>query len=71
MQWLITLKKEVSPNQLDSLLAQCGSERSGTPPIPLNDEQVIEVSGPQDLPQKLASDERVLKVSPNSSFTLY
>lgn len=72
MEWLITLKKELDLDQIDSLLAQWGCERSETPPVPLGDgEQVIEVSGPRDLPQKVTSEKRVLKVSPNSPLTLY
>jgi hypothetical protein len=72
MEWLITLQRDVDVDEIDAMLSQWGSERNDSPPIPLGDsEQAIEVSGPRDLPQKAQADPRVVKVSPNSTLTLY
>ncbi len=73
MDWLLTVKKQVPPDEIDALLASWGCERDAEiPPVPLgDDEQVIAVTGPRDLPQMAAHEVRVRKVSPNSPLTLY
>jgi hypothetical protein len=72
MEWLVTTKARKGLSELESKLAQWGCELTGTPPIPLgDDEQVIEVSGPRDLPEKARQDPDIIKVSPNSPITLY
>lgn len=70
-KWLVTLKKEVGLNQLDKVLKKHNCERSDSMPIPLgDDEQVVAVSGPPDLPQKLQENPGIINVYPNSDFTL-
>lgn len=72
MEWLITAKADTNLEELESKLARWGGERTGLPPIALGeDEQVIEVSGPADLPSKAQADDSIIKVSPNSPMTLY
>lgn len=67
MDWLITTRRDFSLEQLDDLLARLNCERVSDDPIPLGtNEQVVEVTGPKDLPDRLKGDARVLKVSPNS-----
>lgn len=72
MEWLVTLNKDVEPEEIDQLLLQLGCERTGSPAIPLeNDEQVVEVTGPHNLQQKLNRENRNIKISPNSTYSLY
>ena len=72
MDWLITFKKSISADELERILAQSGCTAEESPPIPLGeDEQVISVTGPPDLPRRLQPEEGILKVSPNSPLTLY
>ncbi|MEM7226348.1 MAG: hypothetical protein AAF495_25460 [Pseudomonadota bacterium] len=73
MKWLITTQKcDLSEGLADLLAAEgCRLDRD-EPPIPLGeDEQVIEVEGPVDLPDRLAHNALILKVSPSSDLTLY
>ncbi len=72
MEWLITTKANANLEELEAKLAEWGSRRTGLPPIPLgDDEQVIEVSGPADLPRKAQDEDLIVKVSPSSPMTLY
>lgn len=72
MQWLVTLRGNLESAQIDELLGRAGGERGAAPPIPLDDsQQVVEVMGPRDLPQKLQMEKDVFKVSPNSTLTLF
>jgi len=72
MEWLITTKASADLGELDSKLAQWDCQRTGTPPVPLGaGEQVIEASGPRDLPEKARGERAILKVSPSSRLTLY
>ena len=72
MEWLITTKVGTSPEELESKFTEWGCEWTGRPPIPLGaDEQVIEVYGPADLPEKVQGEEPIIKVSPSSPMTLY
>lgn len=72
MEWLITAKANANLEELEAKFAEWGCERTGLPPIPLDDdEQVIEVSGPADLPRKVQGEDPIIKVSPNSPMTLY
>lgn len=73
MKWLVTTKTSLNVAQLAEKLAVWGCELDeNNPPIPLDgDEQVFQISGPRDLPQKVQGDATVLKVSPSSELTLY
>ncbi len=72
MEWLITVKADTPLEELEARLAEWGSKRTGSPPIPLGeDEQVIEVSGPANLPRKAQDEDLIVKVSPSSPMTLY
>jgi hypothetical protein len=73
MNWLVTVEKGKKQGEIDALLRSWGCERDAeNPPIPIGeDEEVISVTGPCDLPQKAKGERRVRKVSPNSTMTLY
>ena len=72
MEWLITTKANANLEELEAKFAKWGCERTGLPPIPLgDDEQVIEVSGPANLPKKVHDQGSVVKVSPSSPMELY
>jgi len=71
MEWLITTKV-TNLEELEAKLAEWGCERTGLPPIPLGDDElVIEVSGPADLSKKVRDEDPIIKVSPSSPMTLY
>lgn len=72
MEWLVTAKSDTRLEELEARLARWGGKLAGRPPVPLgDDEQVIEVTGPADLPSKAQADDCIIKVSPNSPMTLY
>ena len=72
MEWLITTKANANLEELEAKLAEWGFERTGFPPILLDDEQVIEVSGPEDLPRRVQDEDPIIiKVSPSSPMKLY
>lgn len=73
MDWLITVKADADLEQLRIKLTAYGCEIArNLAPIPLEDnEQVIEIVGPSDLPQKVAGDDSILGVFPNSELTLF
>ena len=73
MDWLITTKADIDIERLLAKLSGYGCKiPDDLAPTPLgSDEQVIEVVGPKDLPQKVAGDETILGVFPNSDLTLY
>jgi len=72
MKWLITTKANANLEELEGKLTEWGCEPTGLPPIPLDDdEQVIEVSGPANLPRKVPDEDPIIKVSPSSPMTLY
>ncbi len=72
MEWLITTKADANLEELEAKLAEWGCERTGLPPIPLSDdEQVIEISGPANLPWRVREGDPVIKVSPSSPMKLY
>lgn len=72
MDWLVTFTKDIPPEEMKRILAQGGCTEDLSPPIPLGEnEQVVSTTGPADLPTRLRDERGVLKVSPNSSLTLY
>lgn len=73
MKWLITTKSNADLSRIVKELAAwgCVSQNWGMP-IPLGDEeQVIEVEGPPNLPEIAVQDNAIIKVSPSSELTLY
>ena len=73
MKWLITTPAGIDVQELLARLVAfgCTTDQGGTP-IPLDQgEQVIEVEGPRDLPERAAGEPGILKLSPNSELTLY
>lgn len=72
MDWLVTFRSSVAPEEMRRVLEQSGCAADEVPPVPLDGgEHVVSAQGPPDLPQRLALQEGVVKVSPNSSLTLY
>jgi hypothetical protein len=74
MEGDITTKANANLEELEAKFAEWGCERIGVPPIlfEADDEQVIIVSCPEDLPRKVHDkDPIIIKVSPNSPQTKY
>jgi len=73
MKWLVTTPKGIDVGRLIERLSAFGCTADpDLAPIPLDDnEQVIEVDGPKDLPARASGESQILKVSPNSEMTLY
>ncbi len=72
MRWLITVSSSLDDSQLQDLLAELSCETSeDAGPIPLEQDVVIEVEGPPDLPEMTQRDARVIAVHPSSDMDLY
>lgn len=72
MHWLVTIKGELAPRTLRTVLARCGGEKlDDLDPIPLDGDQVVEVEGPHDLPDRAAAVPEIRAVHPSSELTLY
>ena len=73
MNWLITTKTDVDLEQLLAKLAVFGCEMmDDAAPIPLGEnEQVFEITGPDDLTEKITGDDSILDIYPNSELTLF
>ena len=73
MKWLVTIPAGLDIKRVRAKLSALGcSADDDQEPIPLdNNEQVIEVEGPRDLPKRAAREHEILKVSPSSDLTLY
>jgi hypothetical protein len=70
-EWLITTNRDTDLRELESRCREWGCEVIGSP-IPLGDnEQVVGVYGPMDLPERLQSTYPGLKVHPSSPITLH
>jgi hypothetical protein len=65
--WLITTAAGENLERLRRIVASHGATLADIPPTPLEEgEQVLEVEGPDDLPERLQTDPAIHKVSPNS-----
>lgn len=72
MYWLVTIKGELDPRSLRTVLARCGGEMlDKLDPIPLDGDQVVEIEGPRDLPDRAAAVPEIRAVHPSSELTLY
>ena len=73
MDWLITTKANTDMEQLLTKLSGYGCKiADDLTPVPLGaNEQVIEVTGPNNLPEKIVGDDSILGIFPNSELTLY
>ena len=73
MRWLLTVQKGYDQTELRSRLAAWGCEiSSAEDPVPLSElEEVIEVDGPPNLPDRVQDDRQILKVSPSSELQLF
>ncbi len=71
MKWLLTVSKDVDLSTASGRLAKHGAVVEYDP-IPLGGhEQVLEVDGPDDLPERLDDEAWVKKTNTNSEQTLY
>lgn len=69
-QWLLTVKSDVEWEKLESELKEIGGQRTGPEAVPLDEnEMVVAVEGPDDLPEKLQGNENVLSIATNSELT--
>lgn len=72
MQWLVTIKGELDPRTLRTVLERAGGEKlDQLDPIPLDGDQVVEVEGPRDLPDRAAAVPEIRTVHPSSEVILY
>ncbi|RMH22950.1 MAG: hypothetical protein D6696_02140 [Acidobacteria bacterium] len=73
MRWLLTLRRDVDRQDLDARLADWGCRPSDdAEPIPLGeDEQVLAVEGPDDLPDRTRDEELVREVFPDSEMSYF
>lgn len=73
MRWLITTSVDANLKEMEKRLADLGFQcELENPPVPLGeDEQVIGVVGPADANQKLAGDEAIIGIYPDSEYELY
>jgi hypothetical protein len=72
MRFLVTTSQEESLEELKNELAVHGGEMAANAPVPLDEgDQVLEVEGPDDLPQKIEGLASVKKVSPDSEIDLH
>ncbi len=71
--WLITTTQSVDRDALAKSLRAFGCDltEAFSEPIPVADDQVFEVSGPNDLPKWLSDLPYVKSVNPDSELTLY
>jgi len=72
-RWLITMSRDHQDLELLRNAVEAGGGAvSDSLPIPLDrDEQVVEVEGPDDLPEKLKRHPAVRKMSPDSEVELF
>ena len=72
MHWLVTINGELNPRTLRTVLERCGSEKlDDLHPVPLDGNQVVEVEGPRDLPDRAAAVPEIRAVHPSSELSLY
>ena len=73
MRWLITTTLDASLKAIEKRLTALDTQLDhDIPPVPLGeDEQVIAVVGPSDLSQRIANDESILGIYPDSEYELY
>lgn len=72
MHWLVTINGELDSRTLRTVLARAGGEKlDDLDPIPLDGDQVVEVEGPSDLPDRAAAIPEIRAVHPSSELTLY
>lgn len=72
MDWLVTIKRGAPAAEIERELLRSGCAAIEAPPIPSgDDEQVVAVTGPKDLPARLQGAPGIVGVHPNSALTLY
>jgi len=70
MDWLITIRDDLKKGELKKILDRLGCELGENPPIPLGTgEEVIQATGPKDLPKRVKDIEEIIQVYPNSGIT--
>jgi hypothetical protein len=73
MRWLVTTGSGMSIEALRQFLSPLGAEPAAdAEPVPLgDDEQVVAVEGPRDLPARAAATPEIHAVHPDSEMQLY
>lgn len=72
MRWLVSVRAGTDLRRLLSRLEALGcSSEEGQTPVPVDDQQVIEVEGPRDLPRLARAERDIVKINPSSEMTLY
>jgi len=72
MDWLVTFKGDVAPGAMRAILERVGvTHLDDIDPIPCDGDQVVEVEGPRDLPDRAAAVPEIRAVHPSSEMSLY
>lgn len=72
MHWLVTFAKSVTPEERNKILTDMACQVDDeAEPVEIDDDVVIEVEGPSDLPKRGRSIAAVKAVHPSSEYTLY
>lgn len=72
MRWLVTFSKSVTPDERKKVLTDMACQVDGeAEPVEIDDDVVIEVEGPSDLPERGRSVPVVKAIHPSSEYTLY
>ena len=72
MHWLVTFPKRVTPQERNQVLASLACQiDENAEPIEIDDDVVVEVEGPADLPERGRSVTSIKAVHPSSEYTLY
>jgi len=71
MKWLITIRPDTDLERLRESLGEWGCEVSSLAPINLDQDQVLEVEGPSDLPELVRNEEVIVDIAPNSTMSYF
>jgi hypothetical protein len=72
MDWLVTFKGDLAPSAMRAILERIGATHlDDIDPLPSDGDQVVEVQGPRDLPDRAAAVPEIRAVHPSSEMSLY
>ena len=69
--WLVILDKKVNLNEFSTVLTAKDAEMdNGYGPIPIDDDQLVRVYGPQDLERRLRETPGIVAIDPENEMHL-
>ena len=72
MHWLVTFAKSVTPDERNRVLVDMSCQVDDeAEPIEIDNDVVVEVEGPADLPERGRSIPGVKAIHPSSEYSLY